>query len=170
MSASECQDSAAVICESPSRLCLDRLLADSSLRGRLQARTVPVRDRIRFTQTPALHLSASPCDRRLCALLPPPPARPVYRGSGAARWALDRPSAGEPGGRGIATHRPSPTHTMLRALPPAGLGSPRGEGDGGSPRGAFIGRSSEQMITPAIFPCQKQTHLPRRCPLPWQGL
>lgn len=90
------------------------------------------------------------------------------------RWQSPGQTPAREAGCGeTAAHDPAPTRTGLRPSVSltAGLGSLHGEGrgtEGPSPRGTFTGRSSEQTANPVIFTCQKEAHLPRRCPLWWQ--
>lgn len=145
---SDCLSRAAIVWKSPYRLCLHRPFVDNSLCGRLQARIVPVKYGSRFTQAAALHLSSSHLDHCL--------------------WGAPHPFHRA----GLGTNLSSTlTGLWTRPLLPASLGSTVGRaGRQGPSKGAFIGRGSEQMINPTTFTCQKETHLPRRCPLPWREL
>lgn len=87
VSTSECQDSVTVLCTSSSRLCLNRLLADSSLCGRLQALNVPIKHRNRFTQLLPCIFPQVPTTAASADPLPLQRAEPFYRSSNATRWA-----------------------------------------------------------------------------------
>lgn len=61
------------------------------------------------------------------------------------------------------------SHRAVDTSPPASQPWAR-QGHRATSKGAFMGKGSKQIISPTTFTCQKETHLPCRCPLPWRGL